>query len=177
MSTVIIKTKSNLMKKSFLIIVIVGFLAIGLTEIQAQTTQPKLNQVELFKQIIGNWKVDMAKDTVLYWDAKEFGTGLECTDKTYAKDKLISEEKELYGYDSKLDKYVGVDLVKGGDIEVWVLWFTSNTKFEAVHLSDISNPDKATVKAEGEVKSPDAYLNNFIMNGKVILTYNFKRVK
>lgn len=165
------------MKTFCLTTMIVVFLLISSNTTQAQTTQPKLNQVELLKQIIGNWKVDMAKDTVLYWDAKAFGTGLECTDKTYAKDKLISEEKELYGYDSKLDKYIGVDLVKGGDIEVWVLWFTSNTKFEAVHLSDISNPDKATVKAEGEVKSPDAYLNNFIMNGKVVMTYNFKRVK
>src|SRR5664280_700047 len=165
------------MKTFFLTTMIVVFLLISSNTTQAQTTQPKLNQVELLKQIIGNWKVDMAKDTVLYWDAKAFGTGLECTDKTYAKDKLISEERELWGYDSKLDKFLGADLVKVKDIEIWLICFTSNTKFESVHLSDISNPDKATVKAEGEVKSPDAYLNNFIMNGKVVLTYNFKRVK
>jgi hypothetical protein len=40
------------MKKNLLILVIAGFLVIGLSEIQAQTTQPKLNQVELMKQFI-----------------------------------------------------------------------------------------------------------------------------
>jgi hypothetical protein len=165
------------MKKSFLILVIVGFLVIGLSEIQAQTTQPKLNQVELMKQFIGNWKVELPKDTVYYMDYKAFGSGFEGYDRTLAKDKMIGEEKELWGYDSKLDKFVGADFVKGKDIEIWVIWFTSNTKFESVHLSDISNPDKASIRGEGEFKSPDAYSASEFMNGKVVLTYNFKRVK
>jgi hypothetical protein len=46
-----------------------------------------------------------------------------------------------------------------------------------MHFSDISNPDKASFKVEGEIKSPDAISQNFIMNGKVVLTYNFKRIK
>jgi hypothetical protein len=165
------------MKKSFLILVIAGFLVLGLSEVQAQTTQPKPNQVELFKKLIGNWKVDMAKDTVLYVDYKAFGSGAEGNDKTLAKDKMIGEEKELWGYDSKLDKFVGADFVKGKDIEIWVIWFTSNTKFESVHFSDISNPDKASIRAEGEFKSPDAYSASEFINGKVVLTYNVKRVK
>ena len=93
-----------------------------------QTTQPKLNQVELIKKLIGNWKVVMAKDTVLYLDYKAFGLGFEGNDRTLAKDKKIGEEKELWGYDSKLDKFDGADFVKGKDIEIWVFWFTSNTK-------------------------------------------------
>ncbi len=165
------------MKTLYLTLIVIALLFLSTNTAQAQTTQPKLNQVELSKKLIGNWKAELAKDTVLYWDAKAFGTGLECTDKIYAKDKLISEERELWGYDSKLDKFVGADLVKGKDIEIWVIWSTSNTKFESVHLSDISNPDKASIRAEGEFKSPDAYLNNIFMNGKVVLTYNFKRVK
>jgi hypothetical protein len=90
---------------------------------------------------------------------------------------MITEEKELYGYDSKLDKYVGADFVKGKDIEIWAIWFTSNTKYEGMHFSDISNPDKASFKVEGEIKSPDALSQNFIINGKVVMTYNFKRIK
>jgi len=165
------------MKKSFLILVIAGFLVIGLSEIQAQTTQPKLNQVELFKKLIGNWKVELPKDTVYYVDYKAFGSGFEGYDRTLAKDKMIGEEKELWGYDSKLDKFVGADFVKGKDIEIWVIWFTSNTKFESVHFSDISNPEKASIRGEGEFKSPDAYSASEFMNGKIVLTYNFKRVK
>jgi hypothetical protein len=165
------------MKKSFLILVIAGFLLIGLYEIQAQTTQAKPNQVELMKQIIGNWKAELSKDTIYYENIKAFGTGLEFYDKIVVKGKMISEEKELYGYDSKLDKYVGADLVKGKDIIIYAMWFVSNTKFEGIHYSDISNPDKASFRVEGEFKSPDAFSLNFIMNGNVVLTYNFKRIK
>jgi hypothetical protein len=110
-------------------------------------------------------------------DYKAFGSGFEGYDRTLSKDKMIGEERELWGYDSKLDKFVGADFVKGKDIEIWVIWFTSNTKFESVHLSDISNPDKASIRGEGEFKSPDAYSASEFMNGKVVLTYNFKRVK
>jgi hypothetical protein len=66
------------MKKSFLILVIAGFLIIGFAEIQAQTTQTKLNQVELLKQFIGSWKFDWGKDTTGLFEIKPFGTGLEC---------------------------------------------------------------------------------------------------
>ena len=165
------------MKTLYLTLIVIALLLLSTNTAQAQTTQPKLNQVELFKQIIGNWKVDMAKDTVYYVTYKAFGSGFEGYDRTLAKDKMIGEERELWGYDSKLDKFVGADFVKGKDIEIWVIWFTSNTKFESVHLSDISNPDKASIRAEGEFKSPDAYSASEFMNGKAVLTYNFKRVK
>jgi hypothetical protein len=165
------------MKKFCLTISIAVFLLFLLNGVQAQTTATKLNQVELFKKLIGNWKVELPKDTVYYVDYKAFGSGIEGYDRTLAKDKMIGEERELWGYDSKLDKFVGADFVKGKDIEIWVIWFTSNTKFESVHLSDISNPDKASIRGEGEFKSPDAYSASEFMNGKVVLTYNFKRVK
>jgi len=165
------------MKKLFLTTAITVFLLICFNRIQAQTTATKPNQVELFKKLIGNWKVELPKDTVYYVDYKAFGSGFEGYDRTLAKDKMIGEERELWGYDSKLDKFVGADFVKGKDIEIWVIWFTSNTKFESVHLSDISNPDKASIRGEGEFKSPDAFSASEFMNGKVVLTYNFKRVK
>ena len=165
------------MKKFCLTISIAVFLLFLLNGVQAQTTTTKPNQVELMKIFIGNWKAELPRDTVYYENIKAFGTGFECYDKTEVKDKMITEEKELYGYDSKLDKYVGADFVKGKDIEIWAIWFTSNTKYEGMHFSDISNPDKASFKVEGEIKSPDAISQNFIMNGKVVLTYNFKRVK
>lgn len=34
----------------------------------AQTTQTKLNQVELMKQFLGTWKCEIAKDTFNIWE-------------------------------------------------------------------------------------------------------------
>ena len=153
------------------------FLLSLLNGVQAQTTTTKLNQVELTKQFIGNWKVDMAKDTVGYWDAKAFGTGFECYFKTVTKDKMISEGKQLFGYDSKIDKYLAATLFKGMDMEIWALWFTSNNKYVITYYSDISNPDKSSFKMDGEFKSPDVYTDTYIMNGKPVMTYTYTRVK
>jgi hypothetical protein len=165
------------MKKSLLILVIAGFLVIGLSEVQAQTTQPKLNQVELIKQMLGNWRVDFAKDTVLYMNNETFGTGFTCYFKTVVKNTTISETKELCGYDSKLDKYVAASLEKGKDIEIYALWFKSNTKYEGVPLSDVSNPDKAAIKIEGEIKSKDEVLQTTLINGKIVVIEDYKRIK
>jgi Ca2+/H+ antiporter len=61
------------MKKSLLILVIAGFLLIGLSEIQAQTSQTNLNQTELMKQLIGSWKLDMGGDTtILLWKTRVY---------------------------------------------------------------------------------------------------------
>jgi hypothetical protein len=165
------------MNKSFLILVIAGFLIIGLSEVQAQTTQPKLNQVELIKQMLGNWRVDFAKDTTQYWSIEPFGTGITCYAKTVVKNNTISETRELYGYDSKLGKYVVASLEKGKDIEMWVLWFTSNNKYIGIHYTEVSNPDKASLKVEGEIKSPDDVIQTTLISGKAIGSEEFKRIK
>jgi hypothetical protein len=165
------------MKMNFLSMAIIVFLLICSNRIQAQTTETKLNQVELMKQFIGSWKVDLAKDTVLFWDAKPFGTGLECYYKTVSKDKILMEAKQLFGYEKKTDKYVAANLVKGMDIEIWALWFTSNNKYVITYYSDISNPDKSSFKMDGEFKSLNVYTETYIMNGKPIMTYTYTRVK
>ena len=39
-------------------------------------TSKELNQVELMKQFLGNWKCEIAKDTTDYTDSKSYGTGM-----------------------------------------------------------------------------------------------------
>ncbi len=166
------------MKKSIFILVITGFLLIGLSEIQAQTTQPKLNQVELMKQLIGSWKCDWGnKDTTGLWEAKPFGTGLESNWKEISKGKIVMERKQLWGYDKKIDKIVEASLEKGQDIGIYVLWFISNNKLIEILYSDITSPDNASLKCEIEIKSPNMLTQTIIMNGKLLNTYTFTRIK
>jgi len=157
--------------------VIAGFLFIGLAEIQAQATQVKLNQIELFKQFIGNWKCEIAKDTVYYMETKAFGTGLEIYDKIVVKDKVISEIKELYDYDRDLDKFIGVELVKNEGISVLAMWFVSERKVIAVGYKDISAPDKASFKAEIEFLSSNDVTQTLYTNNKIITKRYFTRIQ
>jgi hypothetical protein len=164
------------MKNFCLTLSVAVFLLFFLNGVHAQSTTTKLNQVELMKQLIGSWKVDMGKDTVLFWDAKPFGTGLECYYKTVTKEKTLMEAKQLFGYDKKTDKYIAANLVKGMDMEIWALWFTSNNKYVITYYSDISDPEKSLFKMDGEFKSPNVYTESFIMNGKPVI-YTYTRVK
>jgi len=79
-----------------------------------------LNQVELMKQMVGTWKLESVKDTTIYFDFKPYGTGLEGTLKWMNKGKMVTEAKQLWGYDSKIDKFTISMIVKGTDMEIIV---------------------------------------------------------
>jgi hypothetical protein len=153
------------------------FLLFYTNELQAQTTQPKLNQSELMKQFIGSWKCDMAKDTTKLWESKSYGTGLEGNFKYVTKDKIVLEGKELWGYDRKIDKFILTSMIKGMDIEIYAVWFTSKNKYVVIPFSDISNPERASFTVEGYIKSPDKFTETTIVNNKTVKIDNWTRIK
>jgi len=145
--------------------------------IQAQTNDTKLNQIELMKQFLGNWKCNIAKDTISFWDAKSYGTGLDCNYRFVSKDKVIKEGKQFWGYDSKTDKFIWSLMDKGGDIEIYAAWFISKTKYIEILYSYISNPEKTFWKCEGEFKTPDMMVETTTIDNKSIRTDTYTRVK
>ena len=145
--------------------------------LQAQTTQAKLNQVELIKQFIGSWKCDYAKDTLLFVDYKPYGTSLEGFKKFVTNGKIVEESKRLCGYDKDLDKYIIAEVGKEEGGWIMAYWFTSSNKGVGVKYSDISNPDRASWKFEAEFKSPDIFLNTYLINNKPVATITYTRVK
>jgi hypothetical protein len=87
------------MKKSCLTITVAVFLSIWINGLQAQTTQTKLNQVELKNQLLGSWKIDYAKDTTGYIDFTSYGTGVDGNMKYVSKGKVVLEVRIIWGYD------------------------------------------------------------------------------
>ena len=65
------------MKTSCLSSIVAVFLLLYTNGIQAQTTQTKLNQVELLKQFLGTWKYELSKDTTIISEFTPFGTAIE----------------------------------------------------------------------------------------------------
>lgn len=145
--------------------------------LQAQTSHSKLNQVELMKKFTGLWKSDFAKDTTEFWEAKPYGNGLEAYFKDVTKGKITLEGKQLWGYDTKLDKFIYSTLIPGMDIDIGTLWFTSQNKYVGVPYNDVLKPEKATSRVEGEFTSPDVYVESKIVNNKKISSNTFKLVK
>lgn len=165
------------MKKFCLTIAIAVFLLFCLNEIQAQPTQTKLNQVELAKQFVGSWSGEIAKDTILNWNIKSVGTGEDCNYKYVTKGKTIIKGKQLWGYVKGIDKYIVAVITEKPDIEIYAFWFTAKNKYIMLQYGDISNPEKASIKYEGEFKTPETFVETFFMNNKPVKTYSFVRVK
>jgi hypothetical protein len=140
-------------------------------------TSKELNQVELFKQILGTWKAEIAKDTFYIAQYKWFATGMEGTIKIVTKGKTIMEGRAIIGYDKKSDKFIETDLIEGSDIMVYGIWFTSKNTCTEIPWKDISNPESTPVTWKYELKSPDLFIWNTIENSKTTLSYTFHRVK
>ena len=157
---------------------IISFNESGFEKIVKASEIPKeLNQVELFKQMTGTWKAEIARDTFYVAQYKPFGNGLEGNIKIVTGGKKIMEGKVLLGYDKKNDKFVETDLVEGSDIMLYGIWFTSKNTLTEVPWEDILNPEKTPVIWKYEIKSPDLFVWNNIENNKTTFSYNFNREK
>ena len=165
------------MKNFCLTITIAVFLLICLNELQAQTTKTKLNQVELMKQLVGSWTCETAKDTIVNFSFKSVGTGEDCDYKCVTKGKTIIEGKQLWGYVKGIDKFIVAGINEKPDIEISAVWFTSKDKYVIIPFSDISNPEKASFKVAGDIKSPDIFIETTIVNDKPVKADTWTRVK
>ena len=95
------------MKKFYLTNAIAVFILICFNGIQAQTTQSKLNQVELTKQFLGTWeRQQLSQDTIQTIEFKSFGDAIESYSRTIVKKKIINESMSIWGYDKEKNKLV-----------------------------------------------------------------------
>jgi hypothetical protein len=163
--------------KPLLTISIAVFISIYLNGLQAQNTQTNLNQLELIKQFINNWKGEVGNDTTAFWEIKSNGAGLECNFKYITKGKMIMEGKQLWDYDKKADKFILSSATDGMDTGIYGLLFTSKNKSIIIASSDISNPEKAAFKLEMEFKSPDMFIQKTIVNNNIVKTVIYNHVK
>ena len=145
--------------------------------VKASEAPKELDQVELHKQLIGNWKGEVAKDTICFMDVKSYGIGFEGYFKYVTQGKIVMEGKFLWGYDKNLDKFNLSEMIKGMDNVFYSSWFTSKNKCAVYFNNDISNLDNASTKWEMEFTSPDMFSQTTIVNNKPVKIDTFTRIK
>ena len=162
------------MKTFYKTILIAGFVLIGTFVSQAQTTDNKLNQVDLMKKFVGRWKCELGNDTVLIGENIAFGTGLVCNTQIIANGKILNSVKQLYGYDKKNDKFIVAELIESSPvIEICTSWFTSQNTGKLV----VTNPDNAPFSFRFEFKNADLIVQTAIQNDKVNKEITITRIK
>ena len=157
---------------------VVSTIESGYERVGKVSKEPKeLNQAELAKQFLGNWKCEFS-DTIMIFDQKPYGkTGQEVMFKLSAKGKPIAEGRQLVAYDNKLDRISIVSVTKDADMWVGSLKFNSKNKYSYVFAGDTYHPESAIYRGEGEFVSPDKYVEKFMQGDKVLQTYTYTRIK
>lgn len=173
-------TMKKAFRFSFVMISLLGLITPGAIngqdsyDMRTQTTQSRLNQVELMKQFIGTWKGELGRDTILIGENLPFGTGMVCNSKLVTKGESIDSVIQLYGYDNKADKFIVAELIKSSSvIEICSAWFTSKNTGEMV----ITHPDNAPFRFKFEFKTPDLIIQTAIMGDKVVREIALTRLK
>jgi hypothetical protein len=145
-----------------------------MNKIQAQTKEIKLDQVELMKQFIGTWKGEFGDTSVFMCENKKFANGIISYSHVTTNGKIIESFAQLYGYDSKTDKFIIAELKESSPvIEICSTWFTSINTGEII----ITNPDNAPLRFKFEFKTPDIIEQTAIQDNKVMSKIILKRVE
>ncbi|MPQ48260.1 hypothetical protein GCQ56_14750 [Marinifilum sp. N1E240] len=161
------------MKASFKTLLIILLILIGMNKIQAQTTETKLDQVELMKQFIGSWKGEFGDNSVFVCENKQFANGIISTSQITINGEIIESVAQLYGYDNKTDKFIIAELKRSTSvIEICSTWFTSKNTGEII----ITNPDNAPFRFKFEFKTPDILEQTAIQDDKVVNKIILERV-
>lgn len=161
------------MKKQAKTLLIALFISLSMNGIQAQSTAKKLDQVELIKQFIGSWKGEFGKDMLFLSENKAFGHGIISSSQILMNGEIIDSVSQLYGYDSKTDKFILAELkTSSATIEICSIYFTSEKTGEII----ISNPSDAPYRFIFEFISPDRIVQTAIQNDKEISKIVLNRI-
>ena len=88
----------------------------------------QLNQIDLFKQLLGTWTYEKSKDTTYIVEFNSYDDSLRTYLKYETKGKIIMEQKGLFGYNKKIDKMTGVMI---GQNRLIAMWFTKKNVCES----------------------------------------------
>jgi len=141
---------------------------------QAQTSATKLDQVELMKKFIGNWKGEFGDNSVFTSENKPFANGMISMSRITKNGEIIESVAQLFGYDSKTDKFIIAELKESSPvIEICSTWFTSANSGEII----ITNPNDAPFRFTFEFKTPDLIEQTAIQDNKVVNTIMLVRIE
>lgn len=165
------------MKRNYINLIIAVSLLLNSNGIQAQTTEPKLNQVESLMQFEGQWRYELKKDSGEYWDAKLLGKALVFTVYSENKGKRNLMYQSSFGLDSKTGKIMGFVLFPNADYKTWIGLFVNKNKL-VVDMVENFNPDKVSINCEFQFDSPDILTVTCFNKERVQIGFKkFNRIK
>ena len=156
---------------AFLILVII---IANMSKVKAQTIPKELDQVELMKQFIGNWKGEFEDSTIFISENKPFASGMISNSQVITNGEIIESIAQLYGYDHETNTFIIAELKESSTvIEICSIWFTSENSGEII----ITKPKDAPFRFKFEFKTSDMIVQAAIQDDKVVNEIVLERVE
>lgn len=129
------------MKKPWFSAAVVVFLLFAMNGVQAQTTDPTLNQIELMKNSLGLWQTRVNQDTIEYWDQQQFGHGFIVNAYQVVQGKTIPQHVNIYCFDPAIGKFRGYIMWYKKGFATWIGSYTTEMKYHVDFAADY-DPEK-----------------------------------
>jgi len=140
----------------------------------AQSSETNLDQVELMKQFLGTWEGEFNNNTFFKSENNQFAGGIVSNSQVLIDGKIVDSITQIYGYDSKIDKFIIAELKESTPgIELCLIWFTSEKTGEII----ITNPENAPLKFQFEFKSSDILEQVAIQDNKIVNKVILKKIQ
>jgi len=80
-------------------------------QMQGQTIETNLDQVDLMKQFVGKWKGEFGDNSIFMSENKPFANGIISNSYITVDGKIIETVVQLFGYDKEADKFIIAELI------------------------------------------------------------------
>ncbi|WP_321425034.1 hypothetical protein [uncultured Bacteroides sp.] len=168
------------MKRLFLITTFFLSMMLYTNGLHAQTTEPKLDQIELHKQHLGTWK-SVYNDTTETYVYTPYGkSGIQASFKKIFKGKILYQCHQLWGYDKHSNKMLIMQFEKTSpNTTIFLSSFPSKNTNEIVPviITDADHIRKGYEAWNEVFTSRDLFIQNHLLYNKTIRVRTFMRVK
>jgi len=163
--------------KKFIITAIALIVIFNLNETKAQTKQPKLNQMELYKQFVGNWQAEIGSDSIEVRECREYGMAFVIEVNRIIKGQKIPYYINNVSYDATDGKFKGFLLYPNGGYFTWIGMFTKNNLFLGKIVFNFM-PEVAWSEFHADFINQDEFTcTNFNQEGTQTIEMKFTRIK
>jgi hypothetical protein len=145
------------MRKTIFSILNLSFITLCFSvSVNAQSSEKDLDQVELTKQFIGTWTVEIGQDSTILFEVVPHGKGYEQNNHWQAKGVTYMSTKGLMGFQENYQTVVLYHMWPAGGITRDVGKFVTDTKFKWDRFNP-RNPNHVSSKVEINFITPDKF--------------------
>ena len=142
----------------------------------AQTKQPKLNQMALYKQFVGKWQAEIGVDSMEVRECREYGLAFVIDVRQIINGKEIPSYINNVSYDANEGQFKGFLLYPNGGYFTWIGKFTKNNYFQGEIIFNFI-PNAKWSSFHADFMSPTEFTcTNFNQEGVQTIEMKFIKV-